>query len=226
MSCGRIIAAPLPHATALETNRPRLSSRRMRLPEMLQVSLVFSPCPCTRLRGADLTDPVPDLQKLMTWVQWLRGGNGSPEHVAHFEAVAIPQISRALLRRRFATGDGSRVAVRRRRGALDRSNLPRALHTPVASRSGIQRPGSIFLPRSRLLAHRVVRHHGVRPLYFIFPFRHDVSARVATRRRENRRSSIRPRTPALRRLAAPRPPPPSGSDTSARAPPSRARRAR
>ena len=52
----------------------------------------------------------------MTWVQWLRAGNGSPEHLLHFESVAIPQITRALLRRRYAeTNMTATVRVRRAR---------------------------------------------------------------------------------------------------------------
>jgi hypothetical protein len=33
---------------------------------------------------ADFADPLPDLTKLMTWVEWINGGNGTPEHCDHF----------------------------------------------------------------------------------------------------------------------------------------------
>ena len=64
----------------------------------------------------------------MTWVQWLRAGSGSPEHTAHFESVAIPQITRALLRRRYAETNMTatvRVSARARaRARSPRSSSP------------------------------------------------------------------------------------------------------
>lgn len=42
---------------------------------------------CALLESAlvtDYGDPLPDLVKLMTWVDWIRNGNGTPEHNSHF----------------------------------------------------------------------------------------------------------------------------------------------
>lgn len=34
--------------------------------------------------AVDLSDPIPDLAKLTTWIDWLEAENGTPDHVAHF----------------------------------------------------------------------------------------------------------------------------------------------
>ena len=60
----------------------------------------------------------------MTWVQWLRAGSGSPEHTAHFESVAIPQITRALLRRRYAETNMTATVRVSARARSPRSSSP------------------------------------------------------------------------------------------------------
>ena len=42
---------------------------------------------CSLLESAlatDLKDPIPDLSKLMTWIEWIDGNNGTREHLVHF----------------------------------------------------------------------------------------------------------------------------------------------
>ena len=72
---------------------------------------------CNLLRqnlSRDFMDPVDDLTKLRTWVDWIKGGLGTDAHVDHFYREALPAVVRALLRRRYAhmAGDGQLECVR------------------------------------------------------------------------------------------------------------------
>ena len=84
----------------------------------------------------------------MTWVQWLRAGSGSPEHTAHFESVAIPQITRALLRRRYAETNMT-ATVRPRALSLFFSRVPNArfhtLRSPLVDGNAQARAVTQFL---------------------------------------------------------------------------------
>ena len=67
---------------------------------------------------ADGADPRADIQKLWTWVEWVRNRNGTQEHNNFFFTVALPRVARTLLKRRCvfvrATRHCGTAGVRRR----------------------------------------------------------------------------------------------------------------